>query len=144
MVDCLGVAARQDGVVVLELGRFLPDRAAYIDAIPEAARCFSFMSDSVHRITVQLREPSGSDPGQVTEGFYILRDGLLIMTEANGDSIRRDGGGEVSRAIGNATPDQVRGMASIMTREVRRMLLGMSETEERFRQPLRYGRVGIA
>jgi hypothetical protein len=45
-----------------------------------------------HRIFIQTRRPSrdGSDPGSVEEGFYIVVDGVVHMTNAVGTKLRGD------------------------------------------------------
>jgi len=38
----------------------------------------------VNQLTVMVRQPSGSDPGEVTTGYYVIEDGALQMTDAKG------------------------------------------------------------
>ena len=47
----------------------------------------------VHYVTYQVDRPAedGSDLGRITEGFYIVEDGELMMTNADGDPVYING-----------------------------------------------------
>jgi hypothetical protein len=43
------------------------------------------MSNDVHRITIQLRRPSGKDPGKIAEGWYCVNaDSFVVLCDAAG------------------------------------------------------------
>lgn len=98
----------------------------------------------VHHITAQIRAPSGDDPGQVTTGYYILEGDLVVMTDADGIPVRRDDQSRFERTLEqDASPRVITGIAAKLTREVRRSMLGLTETEEKFRRPVQYARNGL-
>jgi hypothetical protein len=41
----------------------------------------------VHKVTVQVRAPKGTFPGEVAIGHYVVVDGALVMTDADGKPI---------------------------------------------------------
>lgn len=92
----------------------------------------------VHRVIIQIRRPSGDDPGQVSEGFYIVKDGVLIMTHGDGRPIN-DEFRHVLKPV-----DDPAAIAGMLTRRVRRFMLGISEAEEAFNRPISYGNFGTA
>lgn len=93
------------------------------------------------RVVVQLEAPTEHDPGQITEGFYSVADGVLAMVYANGSPVLIDGKPIEARLGPNDNP---RAIAGRLTREVRRALANVTETEERFNRTLRYGNTGFA
>jgi hypothetical protein len=38
----------------------------------------------VHKITIQTRAPRGRDPGKVAEGWYVVTDGCVVLTDQDG------------------------------------------------------------
>lgn len=102
---------------------------------------------TVHRVIVQIRRPSEFDRGQVTEGFYVIEGDTLMMTAPDGGPIMGSDGLPVD-------PDQFRhvlkpgdepgAIAGMLTKKVRRHILGISETQESFGRSLIYEKSGIA
>jgi hypothetical protein len=88
------------------------------------------------RCIVQIRAPKGDDPGQICEGFYTLDDGLLTMTDAFGEVMKREDGTPFERSLMPEDPPLY--WARQMTRQVRRMLRGETEAQEKFRQKIDY------
>ena len=43
--------------------------------------------NDVHKATVEIRRPRGSFPGEIAEGWYVVRDNAVIMTDAGGKPI---------------------------------------------------------
>jgi hypothetical protein len=41
----------------------------------------------VHKVTLQIRPPRGSDPGRVEEAWYCVADGCVVLTDADGKPI---------------------------------------------------------
>ena len=46
--------------------------------------------NDVHKITVQVRAPRGTFPGEVIEGWYCVVDNAVVLTDANGKPINGD------------------------------------------------------
>ena len=41
----------------------------------------------VHKVTIQIRAPRGTFPGEVAEGYYCVVDGYVVLTDAAGKPI---------------------------------------------------------
>lgn len=96
------------------------------------------------RVTVQIRRPEGSDPGQVSEGFYVVRDGVLTLTSPDGSPLMRSDGTPLEKTHRLTPGDVPEAIARMLTKKARRELLGLTETEETFRRPLVYAPLGVA
>ena len=81
------------------------------------------------RVIVTIKQPSGNDLGQVAEGYYTVEGDRLTMTYADGRPVLVNGE-RVSERLGDGV--NPKSVAGRLTREVRRALKGMSETEEAF------------
>jgi hypothetical protein len=44
------------------------------------------MSD-IHRITIQLRAPRGKDAGKIAQGYYVVADNFVVLTDENGKPV---------------------------------------------------------
>jgi hypothetical protein len=42
------------------------------------------MTDEVHKLTLQVRAPRGSDPGRVSEDWYVVVENCVVLTDADG------------------------------------------------------------
>src|SRR5215469_16402616 len=42
------------------------------------------MSDEVHKVTIQVKAPRGTFPGEVAIGYYCVVDGYVVLTDENG------------------------------------------------------------
>ena len=40
--------------------------------------------NDVHKITIQIRPPRGSFPGEIAEGWYCIADGDVVLTDEKG------------------------------------------------------------
>lgn len=96
------------------------------------------------RVTVQIRGPSPGDLGQVSEGFYVVRDGVLTLTSPDGSPLVRSDGTPVEKTHRLAPGDVPEAIARMLTKKARRELLGITEIEEAFRRPLVYQPLGVA
>lgn len=91
-------------------------------------------SVTVNRVAVQLRRPSGDDPGQVTTAYYIVRGGELVMTRGDGTPVDAD------RFRHKLEPgDNPGAIAAVLGKQIRREALKITEAEEQFYAPLDYG-----
>jgi hypothetical protein len=90
------------------------------------------MSD-VQRVQVYLSHPTGPDDlGQVTFGFFKVEDGVLIMTDEQGNPMRKINGEIFSRKLG--PDDNPCSIAGVLTKEIRRELYGDLD----FHRPIKY------
>ena len=94
---------------------------------------------NIHRVTVQLEPPKDDFPGRVTEGYYIVDDGVLVMTHNDGKPVDPVEFRHILEPSDNPTA-----IAMMMTRKVRRHLLGQSEKEEKFARKIEYPKMGAA
>lgn len=94
---------------------------------------------TVHRVTIQIRRPSGNDPGQISEGYYIVKENTLIMTHSDGEPVD-----ETLFRRELRPNDNPAALAGVLTREVRRHMLGISKDEESFGRVLPYANQGVA
>jgi len=44
----------------------------------------------VHKVTVQVRAPRGTFPGEVVEGWYCVFDNAVVLTDAEGKPINSE------------------------------------------------------
>lgn len=94
---------------------------------------------TVHRAIVQIRRPSPGDPGQVSEGYYVIEGNTLVMTHPDGEPISAD---QFRHQLNPG--DDARAIAGVLTKLVRRQLLGISGEQEAFGRRLSYADQGIA
>ena len=45
------------------------------------------MSDEVKKVTLQIKPPKGKFPGEVAEGWYVVFENNVILTDADGKPI---------------------------------------------------------
>jgi hypothetical protein len=43
--------------------------------------------NDVHKITIQVRAPRGSFAGEIAEGWYVVADGAVVLTDEKGKPI---------------------------------------------------------
>jgi hypothetical protein len=98
----------------------------------------------VQTVIVQLRKPDAFSPGHVTTGYYVVRDGAIMMTYADGEPVYRDPEKTLTYTHQICEGDNVQAIAGVLTRQVRRELAGISEEQEAFASPLNYPRAGVA
>jgi len=46
--------------------------------------------NEVHKVTVQVRAPRGTFPGEVVEGWYCVVDNTVVLTDAEGKPTGED------------------------------------------------------
>lgn len=93
----------------------------------------------VQRVIIQIRRPTPGDVGQVSEGYYVVESGVLIMTHEDGEPVSPD---QFRHTL--KPGDDPAAIAGVLTRDVRRYMLGITKAEEAFNRPLRYSDSGIA
>src|SRR5262245_38864325 len=73
----------------------------------------------IYYITTEVRTPSGrpGDYGQIAEGYYVIEDGVLTMTDSAGRPVRRLNGDPVKRTL--QPGDDPKAIARNFTRDLR-------------------------
>lgn len=94
---------------------------------------------TIHRVIIQIRRPTETDRGQVSEGYYTITDGVLTMTRPDGEPVAE---GQFTHIL--KPGDSPVAIAGILTRRARRYLLGISEESEAFGRRLEYTSTGVA
>ena len=90
-------------------------------------------------VVVQVAPATWNDPGQVTNGYYKIEDGVLIMTDGAGAVVRHENGEVWKHTL---QPDEnPRQVAARLTKEIRRAALG--ETVPGFHSRIHYPKLGM-
>jgi hypothetical protein len=85
-----------------------PEREAFRAKIEEL---------KIHRVIVQVAPATdGGDPGEVAAGYYIIEDGTLVMTDAEGAPLKHHAIDGQVRLLPDQNADQV---ARILVRNMR-------------------------
>jgi len=89
------------------------------------------MSDDVHRITLELRRPSGKDPGKVLIGNYMVVENNVVLVDENGKPVgaekhHLDPGGD----------------ARLVACRMLRRRQNASASSGSFSRPIRYPKIG--
>ena len=94
----------------------------------------------VRCVVAVVSNPIGpDDPGRATYGYYILENGLLTMTDGNGDPVRNTSGDkETHRLQDGEDPDYIAKRRAV---KIHRQL---RKNDNGFGRPLRYPPLGIA
>jgi hypothetical protein len=103
------------------------------DAAPQV------LSTEIRAVYATLRAPSGSDPGQVSQGWYRIEGNFLQMLTSKGDPIA-DKRFRVRLQVGQ----DHQSIARELTREIRREALGSTAETEAFNRPMNFERIGLA
>jgi hypothetical protein len=45
-------------------------------------------ASAVQEVVVMVRRPSGSDPGEIVQGYYVVEDGALQMVDQSGAPLK--------------------------------------------------------
>jgi hypothetical protein len=51
---------------------------------PASKRTKATPASAVQEVTIMVRRPSGSDPGEVVQAWYVVENGALQMVDQNG------------------------------------------------------------
>jgi hypothetical protein len=87
-------------------------------------------------IFVQIRRPEHGDQGVVAEGAYIVVDGVVTLTDRNGEpAIDGDGRRYTHKLVGDEKP---RVIAGRLTKQLRDALRGSAFPTQGFGQPINY------
>jgi hypothetical protein len=91
-------------------------------------------------VFIQIRKPGGADPGQVAEGAFIVEDGVVILTDRDGNPARDSSGKYYKQKLADGENPKV--IAGRLTRELRLALRGKDAPVRGFDGPLQYRRDG--
>lgn len=72
----------------------------------------------VHQVIIEIKRPKKDFPGRVAYGFFVVKDGVVVMTDADGKEAGADETGKKWRHTLRPGEDP-RSVASRMTRELR-------------------------
>jgi hypothetical protein len=92
----------------------------------------------VHYVTYQVDAPAedGSDHGRITEGFYVVEERSVVMTNCDGEPVFINGREFRHKLASNEVPEHV---AKRLTGEIFRLVNG-----DRISRPLKFPDFGIA
>jgi hypothetical protein len=90
----------------------------------------------VFTVFAQVRAPRGSDPGAAVEGAYVITDGVVHLTDRDGNPVRDDNGKLYAKKIANG--DTAKVIASRLTKDFRNALRGKDNRVSGFGAPLQY------
>jgi hypothetical protein len=97
----------------------------------------------VYSITVQIKAPARDFPGQVCHGCYTFADGVVTLTDCDGNPVRDGQGQQYTRKLPpGSTLVDAENAAGALTKEFRLALLGKTKSSERFSRRLTYPKVG--
>ena len=87
-------------------------------------------------VFIQIRRPDGSDPGQTAEGAFIVEDGVVILTDRDGNPARDGDGKFYKQKLADGQNPKV--IAGRLTRELRSALRGKNAPTNGFDGPIHY------
>jgi hypothetical protein len=93
-------------------------------------------------VFIQIRRPDGSDPGQTAEGAFIIEDGVVVLTDRDGNPARDGDGKFYKRKLADGENPKV--IAGRLTRELRTALRGKNAPVNDFDGPIRYPKISVA
>jgi hypothetical protein len=93
-------------------------------------------------VFIQIRKLDGADPGQVAEGAFIVEDGVVILTDRDGNPARDGDGKFYKRKLADGQNPKV--IAGRLTRELRTALRGKNAPVNGFDGPIRYPKSSVA
>jgi hypothetical protein len=98
----------------------------------------------VYSVIVHIKLPSRVLPtGQVAYGRFTFADGVVTLTDFDGNPVRDEHGKLYTRKLeSGATLADAEYAAGFLTKEFRNVLLGKTPSGERFSQPLDYPKRG--
>jgi hypothetical protein len=93
-------------------------------------------------VQIQIKPPDGSFPGQTAEGCFIVEDGVVVLTDRDGNPARDDDGKFYKRKLADGENPKV--IAGRLTRELRTALRGKNAPVNGFDGPIRYPKISVA
>jgi len=90
----------------------------------------------VRQVIVTIKPPKGNYPGQVTYGWYTLQDGVVTLTDRDGNPAGEETGRKFTHKL--APGENARAVACKLTKELRLLLRGNSAPVAGFEGPIIY------
>jgi len=95
----------------------------------------------VKQVTVEIKRPKGTFPGQVCIGYYTIADSVLTMTDRHGKPAGEETG---RRYVHKLQPNaSANGVACKLARELRNALRDKSRQVNGFTGKINYPKLGI-
>ena len=93
----------------------------------------------VRQVSVTIKPPKGSFPGQVTYGWYTVHDGVVTLTDREGNPAGEETGRKFTHML--APGEDTRAVACKLTKELRLALLDNSAPVAGFEGKINYPKV---
>ena len=90
----------------------------------------------VRQVIVTIKPPKGNFPGQVTYGWYALQDGVITLTDREGNPAGEETGRKFTYKL--APGEDAHAIACKLTEELRLALRGNSAPVASFEGPINY------
>jgi hypothetical protein len=87
-------------------------------------------------VTIQIKPPSGSFPGQTAEGAFIVEDGVVVLTDREGNPARDGDGKFYKQKLADGQNPKL--IAGRLTRQLRTALRGKDAPVNGFDGPIHY------
>ena len=97
---------------------------------------------TVFSVTTQIRPPRYDDPGQVSHGKFTFVDGVVTLTDHDGNPVRDGEGRLYTQKLDTIDHNDALNAAGRLTKEFRLALMGKTKEQERFSRPLNYSKRG--
>ena len=93
----------------------------------------------VRQVIVTIRPPKGNFPGQVCYGWYVIADGVVTLTDREGNPAGEETGRKFTHKL--APGEDARAIACKLTKELRLALRGTSAPVAGFDGEINYPKV---
>ena len=90
----------------------------------------------VREVIVTIKPPKGTFPGQVTYGWYTVQDGVVALTDREGNPAGEETGRKFTHKL--APDEDARAVACKLTKELRLLLRGNSAPPAGFEGQIDY------
>ena len=90
----------------------------------------------VRQVIVTIKPPKGNFLGQVAYGWYTLQDGVVTLTDRQGNPAGEETGRKFTHKL--APGEDARAVACKLTKELRLALRGNSAPDAGFEGPINY------
>jgi hypothetical protein len=95
----------------------------------------------VRKVTIQIAPPKGKFPGAVTYGFYTVVDGVVTMTDKDGNPAGLETGRSFSHKL--KAGEDAHLWACKMTCDLRKEFKGSNSAPDGFSGPIHYPRGSV-
>jgi hypothetical protein len=93
----------------------------------------------VHPVTVEIKPPRGDFPGQIADGYFIFVDGVVTVTDIDGNPVQDQHGKLYTRTLApGATHADAHSAANFLFKDFRLAVLGKTPSSEKFGRRIEY------